>query len=119
MRGRPIRFRTLTALILSGVLVLAFSQTASAAQVVKGVNFRWRPKTTSVSTGTKVVWKARQGNHNVHAYGGNWRKNVDIPFGTKTAHTFRTAGTYKFYCRFHATVTHGICSGMCGKIVVG
>ena len=52
------------------------------------------------------------------AYKGAWSKNTQINTGQSTSFTFNSSGVYKFRCRFHSTVTNGVCSGMCGKIVV-
>jgi len=79
----------------------------------------FRPKRTDVAVGTRVVWKSAQGTHTVTAYGGNWTKNVTLSQGETTARTFRSRGTFKFYCHIHGSVVNGVCSGMCGKIVVG
>lgn len=106
------------------VLVATFSvQSAGAAVVIKGVDttagFRWKPKAVSVAVGTKVVWKAVTGSHTVTAYKGKWKKNTTLAQGSTTSFTFNTAGVYKFRCTFHSTLVNGVCSGMCGKVVVG
>jgi len=101
------------------VTVFAMAPTANSAVVVKGSGARWRPKITSISAGTKVTWKAVSGSHTVTAYKGAWSKNTSLPQGSSTSFTFSKAGTYKFYCKIHGSVTNGVCSGMCGKIVVG
>jgi plastocyanin len=101
------------------VAVFATAPAANSAVVVKGSGTSWRPKVTTINTGVKVVWKAVSGSHTVTAYKGAWSKNTSIPQGTKTSFTFNKAGTYKFYCKIHGSVTNGVCSGMCGKIVVG
>lgn len=55
---------------------LGLMLTAGGSVLVKGVltdnGYRWRPKTVSVATGTKVVWKAVNGSHTVNAYRGLW-----------------------------------------------
>jgi plastocyanin len=105
------------------VTVFAMAPAANSAVVIKGVStssgFRWKPKITTVATGTKVVWKAVSGTHTVTAYKGSWSKNVTISQGQTTSFTFKNAGTYKFRCTFHSTLSNGVCSGMCGKVVVG
>jgi plastocyanin len=65
------------------------------------------------------VWKAVSGTHTVTAYSKNWSKNTTISQGNTTSFTFKKAGTYKFVCTIHGSVSNGVCSGMCGKIVVG
>lgn len=106
------------------VLVAAFAaQSAGAAVLIKGVDtssgFRWKPHAVNVAVGTKVVWKAMTGIHTVTAYTGRWRKSTTIARGATTSFTFRSAGVYKFRCLFHSILRNGVCSGMCGKVVVG
>ena len=38
--------------------------------------------------------------------------------GQTTSRKFTTKGVYKFRCRFHSSVSGGVCSGMCGRIRV-
>jgi plastocyanin len=116
--------RRLAATILAVVLLTAFAvQPANAAVVIKAVStttgFKWKPHKVSVAKGTKVVWKAVSGTHTVTAYAGNWSKNTTIAQGTKTSFVFKKAGVYKFRCTIHSTLVNGVCSGMCGKVVVG
>ena len=105
------------------VTMFAMAPAANSAVVVKGSTTtsgsHWKPKITDVAKGTKVVWKAVSGTHTVTSYSKNWSKNVTISTGQQTSFTFNSAGTYRFRCKFHSTLTNGVCSGMCGKIVVG
>ena len=116
--------RRLTIVAAVAVLLAAFTvQSAGAAVAIKGVDttagFRWKPHAVNVATGTKVVWKAVTGSHTVTAYKGKWSKNTTIAQGTSTSFVFKSAGVYKFRCRFHSTLVNGVCTGMCGKVVVG
>ena len=116
--------RRLTLMTAAIVLVLACTvQSAGAAVVIKGgdttAGFRWRPRSVSVSVGTKVTWKAVSGSHTVTAYKGKWKKSTTLSQGAATSFTFTSAGVYKFRCVFHSTLVDGVCSGMCGKVVVG
>ena len=54
----------------------------------------------------------------VTAYKGNRNKNVTLSQGQTTSFTFNNAGVYKFRCTIHSTLSNGVCSGMCGKVVV-
>ena len=105
------------------VTVFAMAPAANSAVVVRGVStssgFRWKPKITDVARGTKVVWRAVTGTHTVTAYSKNWSKNTTISAGQTTSRTFKSSGTYSFRCLFHSTLSNGVCTGMCGKIVVG
>ena len=104
------------------VTIFAMAPAANSAVVVKGVSgaagFHWKPKITNITHGTKVTWKAISGNHTVTAYKGHWSKNTRINQGQSTSFTFSNAGVYKFRCTFHSTLSNGVCSGMCGKVVV-
>jgi plastocyanin len=105
------------------VTTLAMIPAASGANLIRGVStsngFRWRPKITSVANGAKVSWKAVNGTHTVTAYKGNWNKNTTISQGQTTSFTFNNNGVFKFRCTLHSTLSNGVCSGMCGKVVVG
>ena len=116
--------RRLTTVAFAAMLVLALTvQAAGAAVVIKGVSttsgFRWKPHAVSVAVGTKVTWKAVTGTHTVTSYKGKWSKSTTIRPGAPTSFTFKAAGVYRFRCIFHSTLTSGVCSGMCGKVVVG
>ena len=119
--------RRLALLVSAGMLLVVLgAPPVSSAVVVKGVvcstclkGYKWMPKITTVAKGTKVTWKAVSGSHTVTATSKNWSKNTSISTGQTTAFTFKSAGTYRFRCTIHSTVSGGTCSGMCGKIVVG
>jgi plastocyanin len=105
------------------VTMFAMAPAANSAVVIKGVSgtsgFHWKPKITNISAGTKVTWKAITSSHTVTAYKGAWSKNTTINQGQSTSFTFNSSGVYKFRCTFHSTLSNGVCSGMCGKVVVG
>ena len=112
--------RRITLIVAAIVLVAAFTvQPAGAATVIKGSGTSWQPHAVNISVGAKVTWKAVSGSHTVTAYKGKWTKNTTIAQGTATSFTFKSKGVYKFRCRFHSTLSNGVCSGMCGKVVVG
>ena len=119
--------RRLALLVSVGMLLVVLGvPPASSAVVVKGVvcstcplNYKWMPKITTVAKGTKVTWKAVSNKHTVTSTSSNWSKNTTINQGQTTSFTFKSAGTYRFRCTLHSTVSGGTCSGMCGKIVVG
>ena len=104
-------------------LVAVFVLPAGASVLIKGVHttsgYRWKPSAVSVAVGTKVSWTAVSGSHTVTAYKGKWKKSTTLAQGTTTSFTFAAAGVYKFRCRFHSTLVNGVCTGMCGKVVVG
>jgi plastocyanin len=115
-RSRIARTVTIGAVF---VLVLAVAGPAQAATVrIRGRAQRWPPHSVTISTGTRVVWKAVDTTHTVTAYRGDWSKNTTLAAGDTTHFTFRNAGTYKFRCTIHSSIVNGHCEGMCGKIVV-
>lgn len=104
------------------MLVLAFTQVAGAATVVKATaNRTFSPHKVRIQHGNKVVWKNPSSSsltHTITAYAGHWSKNTTIHPGHSTSFTFSNSGTYKYYCTFHGNVSGGTCSGMCGVVKV-
>ena len=119
MRGR----RLLVILTLAGVLPLAFPQGADAATVgVRGIlgssGYVWSPKAKTIAKGTTVRWRSVEGSHTVKSRGTNWSFFRSVPLGSSTTRTFRRSGVFRYYCTIHGSIVNGVCSGMCGKIVV-
>jgi plastocyanin len=109
--------------LLACAIVVTVAAMASGAVLVRGLRTDdgrnvWRPRKVDIAVGQTVKWKAVEGSHTVTAYGGNWSKDVTLSQGETTRKTFNNAGTYKFRCQFHSTLSNGVCSGMCGKVVV-
>jgi plastocyanin len=107
--------------ILAAAMALVLPSTAQASVLIKATSGDvFRPHKVSIAKGTKVVWKNTASfKHTVTSYSRNWSKNVTLTPGSTTSFTFKSAGTYKFRCTIHSTLTNGVCSGMCGKVVVG
>ena len=120
VRRRPAATAVL-ALAAMAVLILGPATAAQASVLVKagGSENTFRPKLLNVNKGTKVVWKDVGGTHTVTAYSKNWSKSVTLSTGQTTSFTFKATGRYKYRCVFHSTLVNGVCSGMCGKVVVG
>jgi plastocyanin len=123
------RRRIATSLALTGFVVLTAVTAGNAAskvrhaparatKTVNGVVTHWSPTTVRISEGDMIKWDAVSGSHTVSAYGGRWAFNRQLPNGTVRSRIFRDAGTFRFRCMIHSTLTNGICSGMCGKVVV-
>ena len=115
------RSRSIILALLAVVFVTALAGSAQAV-VIRGSladGGRWRPARVGIDRGDRVVWRAVEGNHNVRAYGGNWRYTRDLPEGERVRKTFRSGGRFKFFCAFHGVVSGVTCSGMCGRVVVG
>ena len=114
--------RRVVALVLA-VVSLTFTVPAGSAVVVRATfadgSGVFKPRRVEVARDTRVVWKSVSGTHTVTAYGGNWSKNVTLSSGETTAKRFTANGVYKYLCTIHADVVGGVCSGMCGRVVVG
>src|SRR5687768_6370647 len=98
-------------LVAAVVAVMALATTALAGRaVIRGIGDDWSPRRVTVDRGSRVVWRATTGTHDVHAYGGNWTfSSHDIsPSGDPTvARTFRRTGTFRFFCDIHGDVVAG------------
>ena len=91
---------------------------AQAATTITAKCDFYSPKSVTVAKGAAVVWKSGCKDHTVTSYSSNWSKNTTIHVGQSTSRTFTAKGTYKFRCRFHSSVSGGVCSGMCGSVRV-
>jgi plastocyanin len=109
-------------LVVAVVAVVALANIALAGRaVIRGSGNDWSPRRVTVDRGSRVVWRATSGTHDVNAYGGNWTFSSDdiSPSGDPTvARRFRRTGTFRFFCNFHGDVVGGVCSGMCGRVRV-
>ena len=114
----PRRALLAAILALSMLFAVVGSAWATVDAVIRSSGTTWDPTRTVVHAGDTVKWKATSLTHTVSAYGGGWSKNVTLSTGETTRKTFNSTGTYKFRCMFHSTLTSGVCSGMCGKVVV-
>ena len=117
------RTKGVAALVLAAGLLLGTSGTADAVTVgVRGVfngtRYVWSPKTKAITRGTTVRWRSVAGSHTVKSRGTNWTYFRNVPSGTSVARTFNRRGTFRYYCTIHGSVTNGVCTGMCGSIVV-
>jgi plastocyanin len=102
-----------------GSVGIADAVTVGVRGIFNGTSYVWSPKTRSVARGTTVRWKAVNGSHTVKSRGANWTFFRNVPAGTAVMRTFNRAGTYRFFCTIHGSVVNGVCSGMCGRVVVG
>ena len=119
MSRQRTRIGRALAVVAAFALVLALASPSQAAPVrIRGNNQRWHPHRVDITTGTRVVWRAVDTTHTVTSYSRNWSKNTTIDAGQRTSFTFNNTGTFKFRCTIHSTLSNGVCSGMCGKVVV-
>ena len=107
----------LAGLFAIGPIGPAQAETVRVRAVLDG-SYVWRPKTKSISAGTTVRWKAVDGSHTIRSRGSNWSYSANLPQGSAVTRTFNSTGTFRYYCTLHGSVTNGVCTGMCGRIVV-
>jgi plastocyanin len=100
---------TATALALG--LLVAPAGAGGAAKVVRAVNFEFKPKTLTITKGTKVTWKNVSGTHTVTFKTLNFDKTISANRKT-VSKTFRQKGTFRYVCSFHKSF------GMTGKVIV-
>jgi len=62
--------------------------------------------------------RAVDGGHNIKSRSANWSYLRTLPAGTTRTRTFNRRGTFRYFCTIHGNVANGVCSGMCGRIVV-
>lgn len=111
-------FLVVTAVAGTGAAAQGHHAPKRATKTVKGIVSHWSPTTVRISTGDTIKWKAVSGTHTVTAYGNNWTFNHGLATGQVEDRRFAHAGTFRFRCTIHSTLTNGQCSGMCGKVVV-
>ena len=117
-KGKPVLALALAAGLTLTTLGVASADTVRVRGIHNGTSFVWKPKTRSIVQGTTVRWKAVEGNHNVRSRGKNWSYFRNLPRGTSVTRTFNNTGTFRYYCTIHGSVSSGVCTGMCGRIVV-
>jgi plastocyanin len=110
--------RGVLSLVAVASMILGQATVAQAAERVRASGTSFRPARLKIEEGTRVVWKAIGATHTITAYRGHWSKDVTLSAGETTRFRFTDSGRYKYRCTIHSTLTDGVCSGMCGKIVV-
>lgn len=113
-----VAFLVMTAVATTGAAAKDRHTPTRATKTVKAIVTHWSPTTVRIATGDTIKWKAVSGTHTVTAYGNNWTFNHGLATGQVEDRTFGHAGTFRFRCTIHSTLTNGHCSGMCGKVVV-
>jgi plastocyanin len=85
------------------------ARTSAAVTVtrVKMVNFAFRPRSITISKGTKVRWAVTEGTHSTTSNTGLWDSGV-LSAGGSFARVFRRAGTFKYHCSVHPTTMKGV-----------
>jgi plastocyanin len=118
MRKKGIVVLTLAAGLTLGTSGAADAVTVGVRGIFNGTRYVWSPKVRSIVPGTTIRWRAVDGSHNVKSRGANWSYFRSLPIGTSVARTFNRRGTFRYFCTIHGSVVNGVCSGMCGRIVV-
>ena len=75
-------------------------------QRVRMVNFAFRPRSLTISAGTKVRWVVREGTHSTTSNSGVWDSGV-LSQGEAFGRVFRKAGTFKYHCTVHPSAMRG------------
>jgi plastocyanin len=78
-------------------------------QRVRMVNFAFRPRSLSISAGTKVRWVVREGTHSTTSNTGLWDSGV-LSQGEAFGRIFRKTGTFKYHCTVHPSAMRGVIS---------
>ena len=116
------RRKGIAVLAMAVGLTLGTSGIADAVTVgVRGVfngRYVWSPTTRTIAPGTIVRWRAVNGSHTLRSWGTNWSFSRSLPSGTSVARTFNRRGTFRYFCTIHGNVSNGVCTGMCGRIIV-
>jgi plastocyanin len=109
--GRPSRMRRIGAVTIIASLALGVGVAQAGGGSVNGSNYKFAPKTITITKNSKVTWHWVNGRHTVTFNKGTFDKKLTRGNSTVTR-TFKKAGTFKYYCRFHQSL------GMTGKVVV-
>ena len=113
---RQIGAVALTAMLVVGIGGQALSAKPRPAspglRVTKTITLRddiFSPKIIRVARGTTIKWINRgESAHTTTARSGAWDRTLSS--GQSYSRRFATAGTFRYYCKFH--------DGMVGKIIV-
>jgi plastocyanin len=107
---------------LAGLAILGLPASAANQSIAAGAGIGWNPDEVTIAPGEQVTWSNAQGGfHNVCvakadadvttcSAANNEFRNGDVATdwsGYTNAHTFTTAGEYKFLCEQHGTSMQG------------
>jgi plastocyanin len=109
--GRISRMRKVGVVTVVATMALGVGVAQAGGGTVKASNYKFAPKTLTITKGSKVTWKWVNGSHTVTFVKGSYNKSLNKANPTRSR-TFKNPGTYKYYCSFHRSL------GMTGKIVV-
>ena len=109
--GCGSRMRSVGVVVVVTTLALGVGVAQAGGAKVSASNYDFKPKTLTVQKGSKVTWKWVNGRHSVTFKQGSFDKVLSKRHSS-VSRTFKKAGTFKYFCRFHQAL------GMRGKIVV-
>jgi plastocyanin len=101
-----------------GTARIADAVTVGVRGIFNGTRYVWSPAVRTIAPGTTIRWRAVDGGHNIKSRSANWSYLRMLPAGTTRTRTFNRRGTFRYFCTIHGNVVNGVCSGMCGRIVV-
>jgi plastocyanin len=117
-RGSAALVLAIACVAILGTAGSAGAVTVGVRGIFNGTRYVWSPTVREISIGTTIRWRAVDGSHTVKSRGTNWSYFRSVPVGTSVTRTFNRRGTFRYYCTIHGSVVNGICTGMCGRIVV-
>jgi LPXTG-motif cell wall-anchored protein len=91
-----------------GVVVLSAAPALAAS--VSAVDFKFVPKTITISAGESVTWT--NNGQSPHTATGSGFNSGNLNPGQSYSHTFSAPGTYAYHCQYHVN------QGMVGTVVV-
>ena len=117
-RRKGLAALTIALALTAGTAGTADAVTVGVRGIFNGSRYVWSPTAKAISRGVTVRWRSINGSHTVKSRGTNWSFFRNVPAGTSVTRTFNRRGTFRYYCTIHGSVVNGVCSGMCGRIVV-
>ncbi|HEX3562370.1 MAG TPA: plastocyanin/azurin family copper-binding protein [Solirubrobacterales bacterium] len=109
--GRGRRARRVGIVTVIATMALGVGVAQAGGGNVNASNYKFTPKTITITKGSKVTWHWVNGSHTVTFVKGSFDKSLNRANPTR-ARIFKTPGTYKYYCSFHRSL------GMTGSVVV-
>jgi amicyanin len=91
-----------TAMMLAGVVLPGWADTANQASAVSIDNFTFGPQTLTVKAGTTVTWTNKDDiPHGIASDNNAFAKSKALDTDDSYSFTFTTPGTYQYFCYVH------------------
>jgi amicyanin len=91
-----------TAMMLAGVVLPGWADTATQASAVSIDNFTFGPQTLTVKAGTTVTWTNKDDiPHGIASDNNAFAKSKALDTDDSYSFTFTTPGTYQYFCYVH------------------